>query len=522
MLDDLDAIDWTREAHALGPAVEIPTWLRAIAGTRAKARGEALAALSNAIAHQGWAAPVALRVVPFLLELAARGRPCRAGVLRLLADLSVGGNHESYASLRLDLAEMPAQLDAWMPELRSAVLEGEAGFVEALGDADPVVRGAAAVATAFATHDAARAMAALEARLGKESDPGALASALCAIGYAARRARAPLPKSVAGFQAHADGMVRAAAGVAAFYVDVAIPKRCAAALLGALAATEPCPPSFAYGGGDLRALAAIALAGDAARRRDDAALKRLFAAAPAAERLSIAQRVMALLFDDVPAPRIARDLTEPQRAWLEVLTRTNVHPWTRAAHWYGIPTRHGLRRYLHGSPHPLDRTHGDAPLWRHCFAALHGELTTEAWQGLLRSALRGDEVLALCADAYAFESYLLYPWPPQDRTADPGAHEAHTLTFWGRTLAACCSPAAITKRLDELLARLPRSTGSESLACTVGLLESESPLDARHDRLLSAACSVVAPAVWERVLQALPEARREPLASGLHPRNRRP
>jgi hypothetical protein len=520
MLNGLDAIDWSAEAHALGSAQEIPAWLRALGGKQAKARDKALAALSNAINHQGWASPVATRVVPFLLELAAPTQPSRDGVLRLLADLSVGGNHESYSSLRLGLAEQPILLPE-MSALRQAVLEGEELFLEALGDADSAVRGAAAVAAAFATQDEARAMAALEARLGEETDPGALASALCAMGYLARRAGPllPLPKSVAPLQKHAHGWVRAAVGVASFYAELSVPTRCRTALLDAVK-TATRSPSFAFHGGDMRGLAALVAVGDAAHRGDAANLRKLFQAAPAAERLPIAQRVMALLFDDVPTPRLADDLTEPQRAWLEALSRTNVHPWTQAAHWYGIPTRQGLSRYLHGSERPLDRSLDDVPLWKHCFDALHGSTTDEAWQQRLRSELGEDEVIALCADAYAFDGYLLYPWPPENARTNAAAHVAHTLSFWGRTLAGCCSTKNLADRLDELLAQLPKvRRSSETLACLLGMLESGEEIDARYDPLLKSAGSVVAPSVWQRVLRALPETRREPLSSGLHPGN---
>lgn len=522
MLTDLDEVDWAREEHALGTAEEIPAWLRALAGKHAKARGKALAELTNAINHQGWASPVAVRVVPFLLELAAPEQPCRAGVLRLLADLSVGGNHESYASLRLSLAEQPTLLPEAV-ELRRAVLAGEALYCEALADADPVVRGAAAVAVAFATSDATHAIATLEPRLGEEADPGALAGMLCALGYLARRAgrSVALPKAVAKLREHAVGLVRAAVGVASFYADVAIPRPCRAALLDAVETAGPTPPSFAFHAGDMRALAVLAAAGDGSRRGDAATLKKLFQAAPASERLAVAQAVTALLFDDVPTPRPAHELSEGQRTWLAVLAKTKVHPWTRARHWYGIPTRRGLSRYLRGSAQPLDRLVEGTPLWHRCFAALHGEVTDEAWHQLLRAELGEDDVLALCGDAYAFDSYLLYPWPPEDQRSTAAEHAAHRLAFWGATLAACCSTKTLAARLDELLAQLPKVRRSnEALACVLGLLESGRSIDARYDPLLNAAGSVVAPLIWERVLTALPADRRDRLAAGLHPDNR--
>ena len=49
----LEQIDWALLAHAFGPAVEVPGWLRALLDADPDRRAEALDALSNAIWHQG-------------------------------------------------------------------------------------------------------------------------------------------------------------------------------------------------------------------------------------------------------------------------------------------------------------------------------------------------------------------------------------------------------------------------------------------------------------------------------------
>lgn len=55
----------------------------------------------------------------------------------------------------------------------------------------------------------------------------------------------------------------------------------------------------------------------------------------------------------------------------------------------------------------------------------------------------------------------------------------------------------------------------------LGMLKAGEAGHARHDPLLKAAGSVVAPPVWQRVLTAVHAARGEPLSSGFHPNNRR-
>jgi tetratricopeptide (TPR) repeat protein len=75
MLEDLDAIDWTRSKTAYGPATDVPQMLRALDAANADVRAEAFHDAYGNIFHQGTRYPATALAVPFVIELAAQPTP---------------------------------------------------------------------------------------------------------------------------------------------------------------------------------------------------------------------------------------------------------------------------------------------------------------------------------------------------------------------------------------------------------------------------------------------------------------
>lgn len=92
VLNGIDEIDWKSKSHAYGPAIEVPTWIKALRYSDvASERSGAMDQLWHHIVHQGsrWEATAA--AIPFLLKLVADPlTPNRDEILDLLVALAVG------------------------------------------------------------------------------------------------------------------------------------------------------------------------------------------------------------------------------------------------------------------------------------------------------------------------------------------------------------------------------------------------------------------------------------------------
>ncbi|MBN1639917.1 MAG: HEAT repeat domain-containing protein [Anaerolineae bacterium] len=187
LLAGLDRIDWASLAHAFGPAVEVPGWLRDLIDPDADRRECALDALSNAIWHQGTVYSASPHVVPFLVRmLRAPETPDRRLPVLLLALLADGGaSMEPFTGdgpldrrFRAWLAENGRDFEAELAQGRRAAEETRLAvgaavddLVPWLGDAEPGVREVVARALGRYPERAVDLGPALRRALAREQDP---------------------------------------------------------------------------------------------------------------------------------------------------------------------------------------------------------------------------------------------------------------------------------------------------------------------------------------------------------------
>ncbi|MEV4709105.1 hypothetical protein [Actinoplanes sp. NPDC049316] len=147
MLDGLDEVDWAALTHAYGPAHDVPELLREAA----------LSDLYGRIFHQGTVYTATAAAVPFLVELAAEGRADFVWMVGALAD--------------------PGEADGETALVRAAVVAERDRLAPLLAHSDPEVRAAAAYALAqLGTEDAL-----LRARWPREQDARVRASLVLAL-----------------------------------------------------------------------------------------------------------------------------------------------------------------------------------------------------------------------------------------------------------------------------------------------------------------------------------------------------
>ena len=77
VLDELDDVTWAECGRAYGSAADIPDLLQQ-AASEGNAAGVAISALYARLFHQGTVYPTTAAAVPFLAELARRGRRAEA------------------------------------------------------------------------------------------------------------------------------------------------------------------------------------------------------------------------------------------------------------------------------------------------------------------------------------------------------------------------------------------------------------------------------------------------------------
>ncbi|MEI6569393.1 MAG: hypothetical protein WCR20_22130 [Verrucomicrobiota bacterium] len=126
LFKNLDAIAWDRLAHAYGPAIEAPQWIRALASEDEEVRNEAVNGfLHSAICHQYSVYSATPFVIPFVITLLQqpniRERPISGGLLK----------QELLGFLRACTQHHPIK-----PEIRQAIIQGHDTYVTLLHDAD--------------------------------------------------------------------------------------------------------------------------------------------------------------------------------------------------------------------------------------------------------------------------------------------------------------------------------------------------------------------------------------------------
>ncbi|HEX4811553.1 MAG TPA: hypothetical protein VFV66_02225 [Nonomuraea sp.] len=136
-LNGLDEIPWADLKHAYGPAVDVPTALRALARPgHDPERAERLDHLDASIYHQGGAVYSAgAAAVPFLVELAATpGLPLRAEIVELIGQ---------FAALQTEMRE-PWRSNEHAVACRAALVAAHDTLIALVDDTDCEVRTAAA------------------------------------------------------------------------------------------------------------------------------------------------------------------------------------------------------------------------------------------------------------------------------------------------------------------------------------------------------------------------------------------
>ncbi|MGW2742247.1 HEAT repeat domain-containing protein [Streptomyces sp. NPDC001450] len=167
MFTGIDEVDWASLHHACGSAEDVPGWLRGLASADAAERQTALDGMYGTVHHQGNVYDSTLACVPFLCSLAAREVvPDRGCIVELL--VSIGA-------------------ESGDARAREAVRAGSEVFVSLLGDPDPGLRRAAAVAVVRFLDGPARVLDLLRQRIPVERDDRVLLALTEALGLFVRR-----------------------------------------------------------------------------------------------------------------------------------------------------------------------------------------------------------------------------------------------------------------------------------------------------------------------------------------------
>ena len=168
--ESLDKIDWASFSVSYGTGEDIPRLLRALTDPAESAA--ALSQLMNAVNHQGWVSPAGIACVPWLVSVLDHPAVPLATMVRLLADLTLGGNHESWLGDALHVGRHE--------DIYPFVNEARSTFVALLSHEDAKVRAAAALALAAISVDTS-SVAELNAAYAKERTADVKASLLLAI-----------------------------------------------------------------------------------------------------------------------------------------------------------------------------------------------------------------------------------------------------------------------------------------------------------------------------------------------------
>ncbi|MEZ4393260.1 MAG: HEAT repeat domain-containing protein [Polyangiales bacterium] len=91
VLDGLDQVDWSKLAHAYGPAADVPALIRALVSPEPLEREAAYQELFGNIWHQGTVYEASARALPFLIDLLASERTPDRDTLAVLVASIMGG-----------------------------------------------------------------------------------------------------------------------------------------------------------------------------------------------------------------------------------------------------------------------------------------------------------------------------------------------------------------------------------------------------------------------------------------------
>jgi hypothetical protein len=198
MLDDLDAIDWSRLTHAYGPATNVPDMLRALASADRDTRENAFDGQFWTIHHQGTIYDSTAPAVPFLLELVERPDVRARHLILDLLEAIAGGYgyvqvHGRYDSAAVQAsAEFRQTLDeerSCQEAVREAVGRGRDLFLALLRDPDRKIRpGALKVLARLLTHPRPALPAVVDSLVGLLRDEtfAGRAGVLCILADAVR------------------------------------------------------------------------------------------------------------------------------------------------------------------------------------------------------------------------------------------------------------------------------------------------------------------------------------------------
>jgi hypothetical protein len=498
MLNGLDQIVWAEVQGAYGAATEMPELLRRLLSADSRERLSAFEQLEDIINHQGGITPAALVTAPFLVEIAtAPTAPDRGSLVRLLADLSVGGSHERYVANGLLplLRDDPA-----LAPIRTSVLGALDAWISLLGASAPELRAPAAVLLAMLPEAGSRSRDALRRVVDQDRNDKARASAVLALALLAHE----VPDEGDGqrfrqLQAKAKGLTHTAAGLALAIVDPdPLPDELRVDLLGVVTKRARPVAGFPWFAGRMDELTAILLMGAAVQHHNVDLLRSLLDEM----RGSPLQRMLAPALVDVafaddgghPADlRLATELSPTQRDVLEQLVKRDLHSSAEdALRVHGLVCgRPDLERFLGlKPPGPIDRVVNGQPLWRFAAAVLNHRTAEQEWMDTLRKALSPEEIVAACEHAtmpVAMYSLQL-PWPPVfQNDVEAARRPARVERLIARTLVGCVPRALLVKTAERVAAD---DAASECWSASVAFAIAEAVhadgdvLDARLDPLL--------------------------------------
>ena len=192
MLEGLDKIDWSKLAHAYGPAGDVPAQLRKLASRDPERRRTAMYDLHGNIWHQGTVYEATAAAVPFLIELVSSPNvEDRDEILIFLSELANGNSYcevHQHLELLKDKAasdewktQMEKELD-WVQRARDAVLAGRQVFLDFLEQRDSKLREASVYLLASLTRPEPETAEKLWSLFESETDERCRASSLIGFG----------------------------------------------------------------------------------------------------------------------------------------------------------------------------------------------------------------------------------------------------------------------------------------------------------------------------------------------------
>jgi HEAT repeats len=196
VLEALDDIDWKSLGHAYGRAEDVPQQIRDLRSRSKEERDKASHELFSNIVHQGSRFEASAYTVPFLVEVAAApDTQDRETVLALIGALAVGFDEQwlpggvDIDAWRSDVASLDgeeAEWEQWLLNAYDAVRASLPTMRQILEDDNPKVRMWASYVLAWFPEDASTSLPLLLERARRETNSGAAAAAIVAVGLLGR------------------------------------------------------------------------------------------------------------------------------------------------------------------------------------------------------------------------------------------------------------------------------------------------------------------------------------------------